>query len=290
MSVPKNGVDPNTRQPLLKNGVAGDGRPGQNLFGTALRDNTKAFSSAVSGLLGLMGGSPASMMVGNGDIDVMIKALEQDGTADILSAPKVTTKSGSEAIIRVAETHRYPQDYEIETGQRTSPVVKPQDWSDFDIGVTLKVTPVVNPENNTIDLDLYPESMKFLDFDEYRVGSNGYGDKGTYDPLSAIKIDPGLYAKMPYFRRRSVETQVTIADGSTVVMGGLVDERTETFRDQVPFLGDIPYLGRLFRSEGSRSVKKNLVIYVTARQVDGCGLTSEERRLVQASREANGAL
>jgi general secretion pathway protein D len=219
----------------------------------------------------------------------MIKAMEQDGTADILSAPKVTTKSGSEAIIRVAETHRYPQDYDVETGQRTSPVVKPQDWADFDIGVTLKVTPVVNPENDTIDLDLHPESMKFLDFEEYKVGSNGYEVKTPppgYDP----KVGLPLIAKMPYFRRRSVETQVTIADGSTVVMGGLVDERTETFRDQVPFLGDIPYLGRLFRSEGSRSVKKNLVIYVTARQVDASGLSASERRLAKASSEANGAL
>ena len=61
---------------------------------------------------------------------------------------------------------------------------------------------------------------------------------------------------------------MTVADGSTVVMGGLVDERTETFRDQVPFLGDIPYLGRLFRTEGSRTVKKNLTIFVKATQID----------------------
>jgi general secretion pathway protein D len=188
----------------------------------------------------------------------------------------------------VAETHRYPQDYDVETGQRTAAVVKPQDWADFDIGVTLKVTPVVNPENDTINLSLHPESMKFLGYESYRVGANGYGD--AFKPGVDVYDDPSLLAKMPYFRRRSVETEVTIADGSTVVMGGLVDERTETFRDQVPFLGDIPYLGRLFRSEGSRSVKKNLVIYVTARQVDASGLSSAERRLAKASNEANGAL
>jgi general secretion pathway protein D len=64
-------------------------------------------------------------------------------------------------------------------------------------------------------------------------------------------------------------------------MGGLVDERTETFRDQVPFLGDIPYLGRLFRTEGSRSAKKNLTIFVTATQVDVNGMTSAERELAR---------
>jgi general secretion pathway protein D len=62
-------------------------------------------------------------------------------------------------------------------------------------------------------------------------------------------------------------------------MGGLVDERTETFRDQVPFLGDIPFVGRLFRTEGSRSAKQNLTIFVTATQVDVNGMTSAEREL-----------
>ena len=219
------------------------------------------------------------MMFGNGDIDLKITAMEQEGTADVLSAPKVTTKSGNEAIIRVAETHRYPQDYDVETGQRTAPVVKPQDWEDFDLGVSLRVTPVVDSESNTIDLDLQPEIMKFIDFDEYIVGYNSQQFIGTGGGETVA--DPTLRALMPYFERRFVQTQVTIADGSTVVMGGLVDERTETFRDQVPFLGDIPYLGRLFRSEGSRSTKKNLTIFVKATQVDARGLTREQRKLAR---------
>jgi general secretion pathway protein D len=86
---------------------------------------------------------------------------------------------------------------------------------------------------------------------------------------------------MPFFERRYVETQVTIADGHTVAMGGLVDERTETFRDQVPILGDIPFVGRLFRTEGSRNVKKNLIIFVKASQVDARGMTRADRELAQ---------
>ena len=272
-------IDPITGQKILSDTMADGGRPGQNVFGSTHRNNNTAFDAVGSGLLGLMGGTPASMMFGNGDIDVKITAMEQEGTADVLSAPKVTTKSGNEAIIRVAETHRYPQDYDVETGQRTAPVVKPQDWEDFDLGVSLRVTPVVDSESNTIDLDLQPEIVKFIGFDEYIVGYNsqqfiGPGGGQTVD-------DPTLRALMPFFERRFVQTQVTIADGSTVVMGGLVDERTETFRDQVPFLGDIPYLGRLFRSEGSRTSKKNLTIFVKATQVDARGMTREQRKLAQ---------
>lgn len=90
---------------------------------------------------------------------------------------------------------------------------------------------------------------------------------------------------MPYFEIRSVATKVTVADSHTVVMGGLIDERTETYRDQVPLLGDIPYLGKLFRHEGTRSEKKNLVIYIKPTQVDVRGLTlADSERALQASR------
>jgi general secretion pathway protein D len=60
-------------------------------------------------------------------------------------------------------------------------------------------------------------------------------------------------------------------DGHTVVMGGLIRETLTTFEDKVPLLGDIPLLGRLFRSEGTSSQKRNLLIFVTARLVDPSG-------------------
>jgi general secretion pathway protein D len=254
---------------------------GQSLFGQNQRNNTTVFETVQSGILATMGGAPAEMILRNSSsfpFDVAITAMEQEGTADVLSAPKVTTKSGNEAIIRVVEVHRYPQDYDVETGQRTAPVVKPQDWEDYDLGVVLKVTPVVDAESNTIDLDLQPEITKFKGFDIYIAGFNAY-ESGGNNNSEVFGNSAPLEIKMPYFETRAIQTQVTIADGSTVVMGGLVDERTETFRDQVPFLGDIPYLGRLFRTEGSRSAKKNLVISVKATQVDDRGMTRDQREM-----------
>lgn len=255
---------------------------GQNVFGSAVRTGDNVFETAASGVLSSMGGTPAQMVFGNGDVDFTIRALEQEGTADVLSAPRVTTKSGSEAIIRIVEVHRYPQDYDVETGQRTAPVVKPQDWENFDLGVVLKVTPVVDTESNTIDLDLQPEITKFRGFDNYVVAYNSYTTGDDNNLGQFVGDGSSLFAQMPYFEKRVVQTQVTIADGHTVVMGGLVDERTETFRDQVPFLGDIPYLGRLFRTEGSRTAKKNLTIFVRATQVDDRGLTQKQREMANS--------
>jgi len=277
------GTDLNTGQDILIHGEGTDGRPGQNVFGSSQRDNTAGFETIAGGLFGLMGGTPATMMFGNGDIDIQISAMEQEGTADVLSAPTVTTKSGAEAVIRIAETHRYPQDYDVETGQKTSPVVKPQDWEDVDLGVSLKVIPVVDSESGTIDLDLHPQILKLKPADSYNVGVASYiaGVIFEDDRWKIVVLGDGsdLVATMPSFDRRSVQTQVTVADGHTVVLGGLVDERTETFRDQVPILGDIPYLGRLFRTEGSRSSKKNLTIFVKATIVDPSGMSRADRKL-----------
>jgi Flp pilus assembly secretin CpaC len=79
---------------------------------------------------------------------------------------------------------------------------------------------------------------------------------------------PSLHGALPYFRIREMETMVTVADGSTVGMGGLIYNKLETYKDKVPVLGSIPLIGRLFRSEGERSIKRNLLIFVTAAQVD----------------------
>ena len=79
---------------------------------------------------------------------------------------------------------------------------------------------------------------------------------------------PAIDASLPYCRVRELETMVTVADGSTVGMGGLIYEKLETFRDKVPILGSIPFLGRLFRSEGEQHTKRNLIIFVKATQVD----------------------
>jgi general secretion pathway protein D len=255
----------------------------QNLLGLGQRNNTTAYNAAIqTGLLANMGGITPAFNIVSDHFDLRISAMEQAGTADVLSAPQVTTKSGNEAIIRVVEVHRYPQDYDVETGQRTAPVVKPQDWEEEDLGVVLKVTPVVDAESNTIDLDMLPSIKNFRGYDDYIVGYNAY-ESGGNDSSELFGDGSTLYARMPYFETREVQTQVTVADGSTIAMGGLVSESTETFVDRVPFLGDIPYLGRLFRTEGSRSAKRNLMIFVTATQVDEKGRTRADR---EADRKA----
>ncbi len=102
----------------------------------------------------------------------------------------------------------------------------------------------------------------------YNTGS-GYWENGRMPRHQTEGIPvPQLNGSLPYFRLREMTTQVTVADGSTIGMGGLIYDKLETYKDKVPVLGSIPLVGRLFRSEGERSIKRNLMIFVTATQVD----------------------
>jgi general secretion pathway protein D len=74
--------------------------------------------------------------------------------------------------------------------------------------------------------------------------------------------------EQPFFHVRSIESSVSIFPGATIVMGGLITESRQAIDDKVPFLGDLPFVGRLFRSHAEQTIKRNLLIFVTTRLVD----------------------
>ena len=78
-------------------------------------------------------------------------------------------------------------------------------------------------------------------------------------------------------KERSIDTVVTLYNGATVVMGGLITEERKSMEDKIPFLGDIPFLGRFFRSRSEWSNKRNLLLFVTAR------LVGPDGRMIQNS-------
>src|SRR5439155_22256973 len=76
---------------------------------------------------------------------------------------------------------------------------------------------------------------------------------------------------LPRFRARQVHSKVHVWDGQTVVLGGLVSDNVTSIKDKVPILGDLPLVGRFFRSESKNAQKKNLVIFVTRTIIDPAG-------------------
>ena len=125
------------------------------------------------------------------------------------------------------------------------------------LGPTLDVIPNVSADGYTIQMNLIPTLTEFL----------GYDSPGAFQTQVGQLQAP---LPLPRFRVRQVTTSAIVWDGQTIV-GGLISEEVQKTKDKVPMLGDLPLVGRLFRSETSFSSKKNLVIFVTPTIIDPAG-------------------
>ncbi len=165
-------------------------------------------------------------------VDLELTALEAEGRGEIVSTPRVITANQSEATIK--------QGVEIPYQQSASSGATTIQFKEAVL--ELVVTPQITPDNNII-MDL-------------RVSKDNVGE---------IISTGGLGGTVPSIDTRSVETQVLVADGQTVVLGGIYEtERRETI-SKVPFLGDIPFVGAMFRSKQRIDNKAELLIFVTPR-------------------------
>jgi general secretion pathway protein D len=215
--------------------------------------------------------SVASVLT-NPELSFVLHMLQQKGNTDLLSAPKVTTQSGVDATIKVVTEYLYPVNYTVEfpdvnagaltTSSFASTVaaIQPTEFEKREVGIILQVKPEVSAEGGQlINLTMSPEVVTDPTWKDY-----GF----DYESGNGLLHAPML---MPFFHSRSITTTISIYNGATVVMGGMITEaRTET-DDKVPFFGDIPVIGHLFRSKSDSSEKRNLLIFVTARLVDPYG-------------------
>jgi general secretion pathway protein D len=131
----------------------------------------------------------------------------------------------------------------------------------------LDVVPYVAADGYTIHMTIIPTLTEFL----------GYDDPGAFVPTAqgaaGNNIGTPLTAQLPLPRLRSrvLATSATVWDGQTIVLGGLITEDVAKFKDKVPVLGDLPIVGRMFRTESRFARKKNLVIFVSPTIIDPAG-------------------
>lgn len=187
--------------------------------------------------------------------ETVLHWLEERQDSRTLSAPKVTTLNNQMASIKVVDEFRYPTRYEVSLIQfdvngdgdfddagETEFVNVPQDIQKRDIGLLLNVTPSVGKERRTVTLVLAPEVSQFSQF-----------------------RDLGGGVTVPEFTTSQLTTSVVIENGQTVVLGGLMKDTISNQVTKVPFLGDLPLVGALFRQRDESQTRKNLLIFVTAR-------------------------
>jgi len=178
----------------------------------------------------------ASVLQGGINIDLFIRALEERGVARRLAEPNLVALSGDTASFLAGG------EFPIPVGQDEGTVTI--EFKEF--GVGLEFTPTVL-DNGLINLKLAPEVSQ-LDF------TNAFQIFETGPPIPALVT-------------RKAETTLELRDGQSFVLGGLLQKTTNTSKRQLPWLGDVPILGALFRSSSYQRNETDLVIIVTPRLV-----------------------
>ena len=181
------------------------------------------------------------------DYAVMIQILKTIGDTNLLSSPRITALNNQEAKILVGTSSPYATNT---VTQGTSTTTTGANLSFLDIGVKLYVTPTIN-KDKFITMKIKPEVSS-------QSGSYSYYTGSTSQATT-----------VPIVSTTQAETSVTVKDGMTIVIGGLIrDERTSTVQ-KIPILGDIPILGEAFKKTDKQVKKKELVIFLTPHIVTG---------------------
>ena len=225
---------------------------------------------------------------------VVMRALNQRKGTDLMTAPSVVTRSGQRAKIEIIREFIYPTEFDPPEipqefgsisgfgggggngfdgfGSANSFPVTPANPTAFEmrpVGVTLEVDPVVGADNLTIELNIAPEVVEFEGFINYGSPIQTSAVDALGQPTTVVLTENRI--EQPVFSTRKLTTAVTIWDGQTVAIGGLIREDVQHVEDKVPIFGDIPLVGRFFRTNAENHFKRNLMIFVTAEIIDPSG-------------------
>lgn len=203
--------------------------------GTNIVDAATNLGSLGTGLnIGVVKGQITIPGVGTvTNLVALARALETDARANILSTPNLLTLDNEEAKIVIGQNVPFITGQYAQTGSSTT-ATPFQTIERRDVGLTLRIKPQIS-EGGAVRLQLFQEVSSVED---------------TSNPAGIIT------------NKRSIESMVLVDDGQIVALGGLVQDSTVTSVEKVPLLGDIPFLGALFRYDRRRQIKTNLMVFL----------------------------
>jgi len=273
---------------MITNGVrSGDFANQRNSIDAILNNpnRTAQQTNVAPGIMALTG------LFSDGQVKLIMRGLAQRKGTDLMTAPSVTAKSGMKATIEIIREFIYPTEYDppqiptnvgnnnnggvvpgVGGGGNTSAPVTPANPTAFETrntGVTLEIEPTIGENDFMINLRFIPEIVEFEGFINYGSPILAPSTDALGNPVTQVVTENRI--EMPVFSTRRVNTELTIYDGYTVAVGGLMREDVQNVEDKVPILGDIPIIGRLFQTKAENRIKSNLIVFVTAQIIDATG-------------------
>jgi type II secretory pathway component GspD/PulD (secretin) len=180
------------------------------------------------------------------NLNAVVEALQKVGKTRLLQNPHIATIDGKEATIKATTSQPYSE-LQYETGSSN---VVGKTYKFIDVGVSLGVTPRIN-ELGFITCDIKPEVSSVLSW--YNAdASDVTGNSGV-----------------PVVKKSYAETSISVKDGVTIIIAGMIDESQTKTRTQIPILGSIPLLGVLFRYDSVSTVNSETIVLLTPRIVTG---------------------
>jgi MSHA biogenesis protein MshL len=191
-------------------------------------------------------GGVTSLSFVNQDFSGVLSLLETQGDVQVLSSPRVTATNNQKAVIKVGNDEYFVTDVSSQNTitSTTTSVVPDIELTPFFSGIALDVTPQID-ENHSILLHVHPSVIETQE-QEKIVTLN---EENIVLPLAQSTI-------------RESDTIIKAMSGEIVVIGGLMQSITEDLYSQTPILGDLPFIGNLFRNKSQREVKKELIILI----------------------------
>jgi type IV pilus assembly protein PilQ len=203
---------------------------GSTFPGPAIAGDKPLLSLPAAGLGGFNPGSIAMLIAGSdGILGLELSALEQDGKAKLISSPRLVTADQVEAVIE--DGQEIPYSESSQNGATTVSFKKAT--------LSLRVTPQITPDGSV--------------FMDVQVNKDSRGQETINGPAIDTK---------------QIRTKVLVESGGTVVIGGIYIENNKNTVTQVPFLGDVPYLGNLFKNKATQKERRELLIFLTPRVLE----------------------
>lgn len=277
-----------TASPITGGNRSGDYALQGNTIDTLIQNSSQGFASALSRSPGIM---TVQGLLKEGDFEMMMRGLAQKKGVDLLANPSVVTRSGQAASVLSVREFRYATEYEPPElpnqvgGQNTDdpdatddtrmfPVTPatPTAFQKRDIGISLEVLPTVGPDKRMVEVELNPEITDFDGFVNFGTPITSIapsGPAGIFGDSRVLLTSNAIL--MPIISTKRLKTSVTVADGATLVLGGLMQESVQNVEDKTPLLGSLPVVGRLFESKARQVNTSAILFFVNVRLQDPAG-------------------
>jgi general secretion pathway protein D len=263
------------RNPLTSGNRSGDEAGINDSIDALIKTNERIIPiSNVARAPGVFG---VSKILSSSSVQMLMRGLDQKKGVDIMTAASTVTRSGQASSVRMVREMIYPTEYEppelpqssntnvvIIGGASSTPTMvtpaHPTAFEKRDVGIVLEVTPTADEAKRFVDVTLNPT---VVDFD-------GFVNYGNPIYANAVLLSTNRIL-MPVFSTHRLATALSVVDGATIVMGGLLQDRIQNVEDQTPVLGSLPVIGRLFQSKAKQGISTAVVFLVNVQLVDPTG-------------------